>query len=147
MIPPGVEPGYVANLNSDFTLEIRDKSGTKYLVKSQDKKAKLPPGKFTIEFIRLEKKDSNGKTWSISSSGFMAIPLEIKAGKTTTKKFGEPLIVQVKKTGDTLNYQLKGNVGEFYSKVKVGRRMVSAPIFKILGPDGKVLKTGRFRYG
>jgi len=147
VIPPGVKPGYVSNSTCDFLLEIRDKNGQKYVVKSKNKKAKLPPGKFTIEYIRLKKKDSNGKNWSISSSGFLAIPLEIKEEKTTAKKFGEPLTVLIKKTGDTLEYQLKGNAGEFYSKITVDHKIVSAPNFSIMSPRGKVIKTGKFRYG
>ncbi len=115
----------------------------------------LPAGRYVASPIELRHVDTSGNRWIFRSSREDLGKLkdfEIKPGQTTMFPIGPPFSIKtsVEQHGEfaLIGFSLEGQSGEQYSPgARKGRATIPEPKFKIVDGAGKVLDSGRFKYG
>ena len=97
----------------------------------------------------LSMTDANGVTWTLDPIKGQPLSLLKESGK----KSGLPIviktnIIQIKRDAISIGLVIEGQAGEKYmgGALKGGIRE-PAPIYRILGENGRTLATGKFEYG
>jgi hypothetical protein len=119
-----------------------------------DGKWQIPTGEYSALFIELNEIDSERNAWTFRGyrdTGSLR-DFEIQAGQTTTFKIGPPFTITAEARQIahrvSIGLKLEGCAGEQYCfPVKKGSRRQPTPTFKIVDESGKVLTSGRFKYG
>ena len=115
---------------------------------------KLPEGRYSATTLEVCQADTDKNKWSLSctrSTGKLR-NFKIQPNKTLSLKAGPPFAIKssaTRKDDDILiSFRLRGQAGEQYNPAiyKAGKRM-PAPAFKIVDKTGKVLVSGKFKYG
>lgn len=92
--------------------------------------------------------------WAISGSGPWGklVEINVEKGQTAVLKPGPPILVKTdvrsRRPISSIGLSFIGQAGEHYSpRVRTGRGTLPAPSVKIVDESGKVLASGKFRFG
>lgn len=150
-IPEGVKAAKI--YHPDYNFQIRFfKDRQVYVLTSKDKALKVPPEKLGFVAIRLIKQDKDKNEWKIQSGvlrdGRKITVFSLGAGeKMNLKKYGEPFEVKPIIRENRISYAIFDKSGQKYSALYKNGKSLPPFAFKIVGPDGKVIDQGRFKYG
>ena len=96
----------------------------------------------------------DGKTWRIESRGPWAdlAKIKVRNNEATALRLGPPFLIKpmVRKNGSLLyiDYAIIGQAGEHYRKfITKNNRTVTGAKIQIIDETGKVLESGKFKYG
>ncbi len=113
----------------------------------------LPEGEYSLNRQRIEERNADGTTWRLSGSTPHGTALRVKAGTPTGFSCGFPLaakpVLSLKKKSLSISAALRGAQGQKYalSDLRRGEGRPPAPTFKVFGPDGAVVHSGKLEYG
>ena len=138
---------------ADAALRLRNGWLSHVTVTSGAEPAKIGARIYRPQHLRLSM-GQNGHTWRIESRGPWADLSKLKVGNNETVKIrlGPPFLIKsrVHKQGSvvSIGYTIIGRAGEQYQNLitKDGRAVTGATI-NIIGEAGKVLESGKFKYG
>jgi hypothetical protein len=120
-------------------------------------KWRVPAGKYGVVSLELTEKDSEGNRWTFrntrgSTKTEKLGAFEVRPGETTSFRIGPPF--QVKASIDNrggrawVDFELEGRAGELYKPGgEKNKTPVPEPGFKIIDGAGRVVDSGRFKYG
>jgi len=156
------EPGHIKIGTPDMAIEIRHGWGKTTKITQESGAVAFPAGTYGPEWIALVTKVSEGDaasrtpagTWTLMCHGDFGRlgSICVRKDQTTVLKAGPPLVVRAHphRRGGTVfvDLSITGQAGEVYSPVVYcNRSRRPPPTLRILDPTGKVLHTGKFRYG
>lgn len=107
---------------------------------------KVPTGVYSVIGYRAIRKDSSGATWLISALGETSPPVQIRAEQETKIPVSDTIFV-------SCQLRPRGQVGMMFagegrSGLTVYKNWKRIPVdFKITGPTGEELASGRIAYG
>ena len=109
----------------------------------------LPPGSYTLTGYRIVRRDDQGTPWFISAiSAHGMRKIEIKPGQTQTININPGVLVRTspgRNAGVPVTMAILGQQHAGLSIYKNGKRI---PInYSITSPGGKLLETGKMKYG
>ncbi|MCP4610333.1 MAG: hypothetical protein GY845_16605 [Planctomycetes bacterium] len=115
----------------------------------------LPAGIYSTSPIELRHVDTSGNRWIFRTSRENLGKLknfEITAGQTTMFRIGPPFSIKtsVEQRGEfaLIGFSLEGQSGDCYTPgARKGRATAPEPKFEIVDEAGKILESGRFKYG
>ena len=114
----------------------------------RDQRRALPPGKYKIRELRMERKKGRA-TWFISSSGPPYQPLHVSAKGLTKLTIDDGLVCKltVKPKGKelTIGFNMRAQHGHSITLFKNGKRFVLT--YRVLDAKGKQLAQGTMNYG
>ncbi|MHC4118139.1 MAG: hypothetical protein ACYSWO_11595 [Planctomycetota bacterium] len=124
-----------------------------FTLKPKNGIASLPVGKYMVNYWNIERKDDQGRRWTLTGTGSSysaGSSFEINDAKQTELSVGEPIIssVQARTRGASysFNQELRGKLGERISLTRNGARP-QAPKLHIKSKDGAYNRTFSFEYG
>ncbi len=113
----------------------------------------VPEGKYTILQLSEERQDKSGRKWSLDTSkagpaGF----LEVKAGQTVSLPQMDPIKVNAQihqsgKNGRRISAQFQTAQGLMITDAKMGNKQPKAPTYEIHDSSGKLVASGKLKYG
>ena len=142
---------------ADIRLKLWSDAAEQYLCGSAQK-WQLPAGRYTALFLELSKLDSRGNNWIFETyrdTGQLR-DFEIGPREARSIKIGPPFSIKTKADRGTyrgadevgIGFNLEGRAGEQYSgRVLKNGQPLAPPKFEIVDEGGKVLYSGKFKYG
>ncbi|MEW6745652.1 MAG: hypothetical protein AB1486_23120 [Planctomycetota bacterium] len=111
----------------------------------------VPAGRWRLNNWIIERKDANGKSWTMEGRGFSDRGLlRVDEGFATALDIAEPVTARLEVTkrsgGYSFNGSLKGRYGESINILKEGRRP-KPPVLRIKSHDGAYELVKSFEYG
>jgi len=111
----------------------------------------LPVGEYNVRFWKIDRKDEQGKSWSLTGQYYgRDNPFVIKESNETKLDVGEPIIATVDARNAGSNYSfnqvIKGRHNEIIELTCNGSRP-QPPKLNIKNKDGSYDKTFDFQYG
>ncbi|MHC4659561.1 MAG: hypothetical protein ACYS83_10385 [Planctomycetota bacterium] len=151
------EPGYIKLDVTGAIMQLSRDWWSRVTVSSDTEKIKVKTGTYRPRRLEIVK-EGGGNKWRIFSSGPWGDLRTVKVRKdeTTVLKPGEPFFIsanvrQQRQSGSRLvsiGISIIGRAGEHYSsRIAKNGRDVGAPKLKIVDESGKVLASGKFKYG
>jgi hypothetical protein len=153
------EPGYIKLDVTGAIMQLSRDWWSRVTVSSDTEKIKVKTGTYRPRRLEIVK-EGGGNKWRIFSSGPWGDLRTVKVRKdeTTVLKPGPPLLVsadvgQQRRPGSadkrvSVGISIIGRAGEHYSpRIAKNGRDVGAPKLKIVDESGKVLASGKFKYG
>jgi len=150
-VPPS-QCGRITNRFDRFTLTLAGRHGVHEL-STTNGCLSLPAGEYSLTWQRVEAPDANGTMWSLAGKRPPDMVLQVKPGAATGFSCGLPLrakpVLGLKKKSLSISAALHGAQGQKYelSDLRRGESRPPAPAFKIFGPDGAVVHSGKLEYG
>jgi hypothetical protein len=108
--------------------------------------ARLPVGKYCIDYWAIDRKDEKGKSWTMRGSSFSERGnFEVTEGAETTLEIGEPLTatLQVQLNGESYEFEkiMQGPLGEYVSLTSGGQEVRTMWKLAAKNKDGTFAKT------
>ena len=108
--------------------------------------ARLPVGKYCIDYWAIDRKDEKGKSWTMRGSSFSERGnFEVTEGAETTLEIGEPLMatLQVQLNGESYEFEkiMQGPLGEYVSLTSGGQEVRTMWKLAAKNKDGTFAKT------
>jgi len=115
---------------------------------ARDQRRVLPPGKYRLRELRIERKKGEA-IWFVSSSGPPYQPLQVSAKGLTKLTIDDGLVckLNVKPKGEklTIGFKMRAERGHNITLFKNGKRVVLT--YRVLDAKGKQLAQGTMNYG
>ena len=138
---------------ADAVLELKSNWLVQKTINSSTEPAAIGAQTYNPQFLSLSMKQ-DGHTWRIESRGPWAdlSKIKVRNNEATAIRLGPPFRIkpQVNKNGPNLSigYAIIGQAGEQYQNFIIkDKSPVRGAKFKILDKTGKVLESGKFKYG
>ncbi len=120
-----------------------------FTLKPEKGTASLPAGKYRVNYWAVERKDDQGRLWTLKGNLFSG-SFEINHAKQSQLSIGEPVVSSMqalsKGAGYSFNQELKGRLGERIELTRNGARP-RAPKLHIKSKDGSYDRSFSFEYG
>jgi len=124
-----------------------------FILKPKDGVARLPVGKYRVDYWRIERKDDKGSNWALlgryfpGDSGLLTVAAD---SQSELPGLGEPIIstleTQQRDAEYTFSQNLQGRLGERIELTREGARP-QAPKLRVKSKDAKYDRTFTFEYG
>jgi hypothetical protein len=145
--------GYIKVETPGIELHLRGGLAGGATIRSGSRPVEVAARKYRPSYLEATAKH-NGSTWKLQSHGPWGTlgKVLVAAGETTKIEAGPPLRIRPEvrsyRGRVSIGWAIYGRAGEKYRNIvwKDNRR-VSAPQLRIIDRQGKVLASGRFRYG
>jgi hypothetical protein len=138
---------------ADVTLRLRNSWLSHLTITSGAEPAKIGARIYRPQHLRLSM-GQDGHTWRIESRGPWADLSKLKVGNKEAVKIrlGPPFLIKskVNKQGSVISigYAIIGQAGEQYQNfITKDSRVVTGAKIKIIDEAGKILESGKFKYG
>jgi len=145
--------GYIEVETPGVELHLRGGLGGGVTVRSGSRAVAVPARKYRPRRLQITARE-NGSTWKLLSQGPWGTlnRVAVASGETTSINAGPPLRISPEVRSYhgrvSIGWSIYGRAGEQYQNIvwKNDRR-VAAPQLRIIDREGRVLASGRFRYG
>lgn len=111
----------------------------------------LPAGTYRVQYVRVDRADDRGRTWTLRSVGGKGASFEVKDGEETRLAVGAPLTAAASSTplpdGAIFTLAFSGVDGLTYEQPRPTRLAVPVPGLTVKTPDGAWQKRYLFEFG
>jgi peroxiredoxin len=143
------EPGIVRANVPTFKLVLNSLDGIEE-VKGTNGRAEVAPGSYTVMRWTAQAKDAKGRLWE-ARGGLMPRPLEVRAGRETRVRLGDPIRVVMRGffALNPVSFRLEfaGTEGELFEGVFVDGETATPPRLHIRDSTGKLVADQQFKAG
>jgi hypothetical protein len=149
---PMSQRGKITNRLDRFTLTLTSAHGA-HVLNTANGSISLPEGKYSLGRLRVEEHDAQGTPWSLTGSAQQGTVIRVEPGAAAGFSCGFPLktapVLSLRKGSLSISAALQGAQGQKYklSGLRRGGSSPPAPAFKVHGPDGAVVHSGKLEYG